>query len=206
MAKRLGVFKVETIGDCYLAVCGLPTPRKDHAVAMARFASKCCEMLPMITHDLKETLGSDTALLSMRIGLHSGSVTAGVLRGERSRFQLFGDSVNTAARMESTGVKGKIQISESTAQLLREAGRTDWFEERKETVQAKGKGVMKTYFLVKGHTRTVRSSMDTSTCGTVVDQSIVSDDGVKRDLGLEQDAVEVDLEAPKDWEGSQVSC
>ena len=73
IARRRGVFKVETIGDCYVAVAGLPEPRRDHAVVMVRFA--------------KVSLGPSTSNLDMRFGLHSGSVTAGVLRGERSRFQ-----------------------------------------------------------------------------------------------------------------------
>ena len=70
-------------------------------------------------------MGPDTGDLGLRIGLHSGAVTAGVLRGERSRFQLFGDTMNTTARMESTGIRDRIQISQETADLLREAGYTD---------------------------------------------------------------------------------
>jgi hypothetical protein len=90
IAKRRRVFKVETVGDCYVAVTGLPDPRKDHAVAMARFARDCMQRARVLTKKLEVTLGPDTGDLSMRCGLHSGPVTAGVLRGERSRFQLFG--------------------------------------------------------------------------------------------------------------------
>ena len=68
-----------------------------------------------------------------------------MLRGEKSRFQLFGDTVNTAARMESTGMRDKIQLSEATAGLMQAAGRARWLEERKDLVHAKGKGEMKTY-------------------------------------------------------------
>lgn len=98
--------------------------------------------------ELEVSLGPDTGDLSMRFGLHSGSVTAGVLRGDRARFQLFGDTVNTAARMESTGRKGRIQLSPATAELLRKAGKESWLVCREDKVRAKGKGVLSTYWLV----------------------------------------------------------
>jgi len=76
---------VETIGDSYVAVCGLPEPRADHAVVMARFARDCRESMAELTRRLEKSLGPDTGDLKMRFGLHSGPVTAGVLRGERAR-------------------------------------------------------------------------------------------------------------------------
>jgi class 3 adenylate cyclase len=147
IAKRRRVFKVETIGDCYVAVTGLPEPRKDHATVMARFARDALHKMNDLTKRLEVTLGPDTGDLSMRFGLHSGPVTAGVLRGERSRFQLFGDTVNTAARIESTGQRNKIHLSKETADLLIAAGKNHWVSEREEMVQAKGKGEMQTYWL-----------------------------------------------------------
>lgn len=147
IAKRRKVFKVETIGDSYVAVTGLPEPQKSHHVIMARFAGECKLKFNELTARLENTLGPDTGDLSMRFGLHSGPVTAGVLQGERARFQLFGDTVNTAARMESTGVRDKIQISESTYKLLVEAGKMAWVKPRADVVLAKGKGNMKTYWL-----------------------------------------------------------
>jgi len=149
IARRTSVYKVETIGDCYVAIAGLPEPRQDHAVIMVRFAVKCMEKMQQLTRKLDETLGPETSDLSMRIGLHSGPVTAGVLRGERSRFQLFGDTVNTAARMESNGQPGRIHMSQDTANLLEDAGKGHWIEKRTDIVRAKGKGEMQTYWLIK---------------------------------------------------------
>jgi adenylate cyclase len=78
-----------------VAVCGLPNPRTNHAVALCRFAGDIREIMGSVTNDLEPELGPGTAELKVRIGLHSGPVTAGVLRMDKSRFQIFGDTVNT---------------------------------------------------------------------------------------------------------------
>ena len=171
-ARRLGVFKVETIGaatrqmlmlracfvlaadlfflylfmvagDCYLAVTGLPEPNARHAEAMAEFALQ----LPALLRRALESQGLAPDALRLRVGLHSGSVTAGVLRGDRSRFQIFGDAVNTASRMESTGEAGRIQASASTAEALAGASHTLRFRGK---VAAKGKGELETFWLERG--------------------------------------------------------
>jgi class 3 adenylate cyclase len=147
IAKRRRVFKVETIGDCYVAAVGLPTPRKDHAVVMARFAQDCLSRFSMLVKKMEVTLGPDTGELGLRTGLHSGPVTAGVLRGEKSRFQLFGDTVNTTARIETTGERDKIHISQEHAELLISAGKEHWIQQREDKVVAKGKGELVTYWL-----------------------------------------------------------
>jgi len=148
ISQTRGVFKIETVGDCYVAVTGLPEPRKDHALAMAKFARDCMEEMSRLTRKLEVTLGPDTGDLAMRMGLHSGQVTAGVLRGQRSRFQLFGDTVNTTARMESAGKRNRIHISAVTANLLsKERASKKWISARSEMVSLKGKGEMQTFWL-----------------------------------------------------------
>eukprot|EP00934_Nitzschia_sp_Nitz4_P005687 Nitzschia sp. Nitz4//scaffold314_size20990//18196//20845//NITZ4_008633-RA/size20990-augustus-gene-0.26-mRNA-1//-1//CDS//3329547476//5677//frame0 len=146
LSHRRGVFKVETIGDCYVAVAGLPTPNKDHAVTMAKFARDCSRKMGAVTAKMEILLGPDTGDLDIRIGLHSGQVTAGVLRGERSRFQLFGDTVNVAARMESAGERGRIHLSSVTAELIKANGYSKWVKPRGE-ILVRGKGSMSTYWL-----------------------------------------------------------
>lgn len=79
-----------------------------------------------LIRELELTLGPDTAGLAMRFGLHSGQVTAGVMRCDRARFQLFGDTVNTAARIESTGKRNRIHLSKQTASLIMASGSMNW--------------------------------------------------------------------------------
>ena len=114
---------------------------------MARFARDILRRTQQLTRKLEYRLGPDTTDLALRIGLHSGPVTAGVLRGQKSRFQLFGDTVNTASRMESTGSPQQIQCSSQTAALVREAGKGSWLVARDELVKAKGKGEVQTFWI-----------------------------------------------------------
>jgi class 3 adenylate cyclase len=192
IAKQRRIFKVETVGDCYVAVAGLPEPRKDHAVAMVKFAHECLRKLGELTKRLEVELGPDTGDLTVRVGIHSGPVTAGVLRGERSRFQLFGDTMNTAARMESTGMKDKIQISQETADLLYASGKNHWVKPRADIVEAKGKGRMQTYWvdIVKrsdgrstvssDESRTSYDDTATYTAANVDESELMGDDKVQR--------------------------
>ncbi|CAB9496705.1 Receptor-type guanylate cyclase gcy [Seminavis robusta] len=147
IAKKRRVYKVETVGDCYVAVCGIPNPVKDHAVVMARFARDILGKMHTSTRQLEIMLGPDTADLRLRIGMHSGPVTAGVLRGSMQRFQLFGDTVNVCGRIEASGAPGRIHCSKETADLLKRAGKESWLEQRRNQIQAKGKGLMTTYWV-----------------------------------------------------------
>ena len=132
---------------------------------MARFAASCQHKMNQLVNneELISKLGDDTSSLSLRVGLHSGPVTAGVLRGDRARFQLFGDSVNTASRMESNGQPGRIHMSESTAEALKAAGKSKWVQARQDPIHAKGKGTMYTFWLDVG---TDNSSGLAKTCST----------------------------------------
>ena len=126
--------KIKTIGDAYMAVSGLPVPDKNHAETLFLLAKDIIEYMPIFN-------SSHGTELSVRIGINSGSVTAGVIGTQKISYDLWGDAVNTASRMESSGIPGKIHISESAYILLKDKYS---FEERGE-IEIKGKGKMKTY-------------------------------------------------------------
>lgn len=184
IARRRRVFKVETIGDCYLAVTGIPNPQPDHAVRLVKFANDVMTGMNQLIHNkLVQQLGEDTASLSLRVGIHSGPVTAGVLRGDRARFQIFGDTVNTASRMESTGSPGKIQVTAATAALLTAAKKEPWLMERAGGVVAKGKGNLKTFWVMP-NLDSATKSFDSSPGGNLstMSRSTVSEDSCAGDL------------------------
>jgi class 3 adenylate cyclase len=145
IATEMGVYKVSTVGDCFIASVGVPYPRDDHAVLISLFALRCRQEAKELFVRLNSKLNTNS--LAIRIGIHSGPVTAGVLRGDKARFDIFGDTVNTAQRIESTGKPNSIQISSETAQLLKQAGKGDWLLPRKFAVNAKGKGELMTFWL-----------------------------------------------------------
>ena len=126
IAKRRRIFKVETVGDCYVAVSGLPEPRKDHAVAMARFSRDILHKFREMVKAMVVELGPDTEDLCLRIGLHSGPVTAGVLRGERARFQLFGDTMNTTAVSGIVPVNCTVASCELLSRLIDSLSNSVW--------------------------------------------------------------------------------
>lgn len=146
----------------FLAATGLPNPQKNHHLIMCRFATECLNKMKSVTRELEPSLGAGTTELALRVGLHCGPVTAGVLRGHNARFQLFGDTMNTASRMESTGVREKIHISQELRDLLVESGKERWVIKRDDEVVAKGKGVLSTYWLKMNHKESYADSTETT--------------------------------------------
>ena len=169
-----------------MAVVGVPEPCEDHAVVIASFARECIEAFDHVVGDLELTLGPDTGDLAMRIGIHSGPVTAGVLRGDRARFQLFGDTVNIVAKIESTGRRDCIHLSEQTAALIAEAGHSDWVTPRADLVDAKDLGVIATYWLRNSsdsasHPNTSSQVDDEDVARELLDSELPSNEGISDD-------------------------
>jgi class 3 adenylate cyclase len=137
LAEHYGLEKIKTIGDCYMVAAGVPTPRPDHARALALMALDMLEA--MRSHDEVRHLG-----LELRVGINSGPVVAGVIGRKRFLYDLWGDAVNMASRMESHGKPGRIQITRATYELL-----ADEFEcEPRGTIAVKGKGEVEAWYLI----------------------------------------------------------
>jgi class 3 adenylate cyclase len=159
IADGCNIFKVETLGDSYVAASGLPDPVADHATVIVRFADDCMKELKAVVDQLAATLGPGTSDLCLRVGIHSGAVVAGVLKGEgKYRFQLLGGAVQIAALMLSTSFKNKIHTSPETARLLIEDEKSEWLMPRYSTVFIKDKECQ-TYWVSLG-TETGTSSTE----------------------------------------------
>lgn len=128
--------KIKTIGDAYFAVCGLPEKNKDHAI-------QCIEAAKQMFKYLEERNKKNEIKWKMRAGIHSGSVVAGVVSKKKYAYDLFGDTVNTASRMETNGEVGRINISETTYELIK--GKYNCFF--RGPINAKGKGNLNMYFV-----------------------------------------------------------
>ncbi|MET0800968.1 MAG: adenylate/guanylate cyclase domain-containing protein [Actinomycetota bacterium] len=137
LVERHGLEKIKTIGDCYMAAAGVPDPCADHARRAA-----------LLALDMRDAVATSTIAgrdgVELRIGINSGPVTAGVIGTKRFLYDLWGDAVNTASRMESNGTPGEIQITSATYELLQDG----FVCRRRGTIQVKGKGEMETWYLV----------------------------------------------------------
>ncbi len=134
--EELGLEKIKTIGDSYMVAAGIPEPHADHANAMV-------EMAIRMLRYFEEMKACEGEKISIRIGIHSGPVVAGVIGRKKFIYDLWGDTVNTAARMESHGVPGSIHLSASTAALIRD----NYALVARGVSEIKGKGPMETYLL-----------------------------------------------------------
>jgi class 3 adenylate cyclase len=137
LARQRGLEKIKTIGDAYMVVGGLPEPRPDHAAAVA-------EMALAMREEVASRDDPGGRPLAVRIGIDTGPVVAGVIGRSRFSYDLWGDTVNTASRMESHGVTGCIQVTARTYERLRD----DFRFQRRGPIPVKGKGEIVTYFLV----------------------------------------------------------
>jgi class 3 adenylate cyclase len=138
LVERHGLEKIKTTGDAYMVAGGLTVHREDHAEAVADFALDA-------VREIASFQSPDGTPVCIRTGVSTGPVTAGVIGKKRLIYDVWGDAVNIASRMESHGEPGKIHISETTALLLEQK----YLCERRGHVEIKGKGLMDTYFLIQ---------------------------------------------------------
>ncbi len=136
LAEKYGVEKIKTIGDCYMVAAGVPRPRSDHALALAQLA------LEAQTYFQANLVAGHT--LTFRIGINSGSLVAGVIGRKKFIYDLWGDAVNIASRMESHGVRGKVQITRATYELIQ----SEFVCEKWGSVPVKGKGEMDVWHVI----------------------------------------------------------
>lgn len=137
LAEHWGLEKIKTVGDSYMAAAGIPVPRPDHAQAIAELAFAMQEEIVRFDAGIE-------APLQLRIGINSGPVIAGVIGTAKLAYDIWGETVGTAAQMEAYGLPGSIQVSAATYTLLKDSY---VFEERGE-FYVKGEGTIRTYLLV----------------------------------------------------------
>ena len=138
LVEQCGLEKIKTIGDAYMVVGGLPLPRQDHAQAVAEMALA----MQVVMQQFQITLNEQ---FQIRVGIHSGPVVAGVIGTKKFIYDLWGDTVNVASRMESSGSPGKIQVTSATYEKIKD----QFILEKRGLVPVKGKGEMETYWLME---------------------------------------------------------
>jgi adenylate cyclase len=150
LVDKHGLEKIKITGDCYMVVSGVPQPRPDHVEALADLALDMAETANGLTDSRGEAL-------PLRIGLANGPVVAGVVGSRRFFYDVWGDAVNVASRMESTDSVGRIQVPDDAYQRLR----SDFVLQERGVVEVKGKGLMRTWYLVGRKPRTDSGDMRT---------------------------------------------
>ena len=141
---KYGIEKIKTIGDAYMAAGGLPTPNTTHAKDVI---SAALEMRDFIAEGKARKIQAGAPYFEIRIGIHTGPVVAGIVGVKKFQYDIWGDTVNTASRMESSGEAGQVNISETTYALVRDQTDLDFSPRGK--VSAKGKGELEMYFVYR---------------------------------------------------------
>lgn len=144
ICEKHKVEKIKTIGDAYMAASGLPVPKKD---AARNAVLAALEMQEFVTKHYAENKKAGKVAFEMRAGLHSGPVVAGIVGVKKFQYDIWGDTVNTASRMETNSQIGKINISEATYQLLKND--SEFVFENRGKIEVKGKGEMEMYFVAR---------------------------------------------------------
>ena len=131
--------KIKTVGDAYMCAAGLPEPSENHAMKLVGAAIEIAEFVS----NLKESKDFHFPLFEIRIGINTGPVVAGVVGTKKFAFDIWGDAVNIASRMESNSIPGKINISENTYQIIKD----DYECEYRGELEVKNRGRLKMYFV-----------------------------------------------------------